>query len=102
MKPNVSQVGQVTEDLQDLNLRFLLLVRELAKAKDPSATLVTGLDKDAVETIGNLSLTEIEHLSTAPVMYFNLRFQADQISMLANNRRVPAMALNIASSTASK
>lgn len=67
----------INKDIISLNYQFLLLARDLAASSIGSVT--TGLTKEIITMLSEMSLDEIEELANSGLCLFNLRFNEEQM-----------------------
>jgi len=71
------------KDIISLNYHYLMIARELGKSN--AGRLLTGLPKNVLEKIAEMSLEEIEELaSTSGVCLVSIRFNETQMLKLLN------------------
>lgn len=87
MAPN-----SLLDDIQDLNLSYLLLVQRLLNEDRESAMFRLDMNADLADTIIRLSIKQLTQLSRTNQLLCNLRFtDADQLNMLVHNPRAQGL-----------
>ena len=77
------------KDIISINRQFLIIAREQAnsKPKDVCKDMATGLPKQILDRIGQLSTEEIEELAKSEISLFTLRISEKQIDNMLSNLR---------------
>lgn len=84
--------NSLLDDIQDLNLSYLLLVQRLLNEDRESAMFRLDLDADLANAIAGLSIKQLTQLSRTNQLLCNLRFtSADQLSLLVHNPRAQGL-----------
>ncbi|WP_110656234.1 flagellar transcriptional regulator FlhD [Salinicola halimionae] len=87
MAPN-----SLLDDIQDLNLSYLLLVQRLLNEDRESAMFRLDMNADLADTIIRLSIKQLTQLSRANQLLCNLRFtDAEQLNLLIHNPRAQGL-----------
>lgn len=87
MAPN-----SLLDDIQDLNLSYLLLVQRLLNEDRESAMFRLDMNADLADTIIRLSIKQLTQLSRTNQLLCNLRFtDAEQLNMLVHNPRAQGL-----------
>lgn len=82
------QPSSFLDDIQDLNLSYLLLVQRLLNDDRESAMFRLNLDAELADTIAELSIKQLTQLSRTNQLLCHLRFSdADQLQLLIHNPR---------------
>ncbi|WP_110687223.1 flagellar transcriptional regulator FlhD [Salinicola aestuarinus] len=90
--------NSLIDDIQDLNLSYLLLVQRLLNDDRESAMFRLNLDAELADTIGSLSIRQLTQLSRTNQLLCHLRFtSADQVNLLLHNPRAQGLSQTHAS-----
>ncbi|KFF49811.1 flagellar transcriptional regulator FlhD [Salinicola sp. JS01] len=80
------------EDIQDLNLSYLLLVQRLLNEDRETAMFRLNLDAEMADAIAGLSIKQLTQLSRTNQLLCHLRFSdARQLDLLLNNPRAQGL-----------
>ena len=83
---------QMTEEIREVNLSYMLLARQMVQQDKASAIYRLGISKEVADIIDNLSHGQILKMVSANLLL--CRFRIDDrliLEMLANNNRSHAM-----------
>ncbi|MDH4573327.1 MULTISPECIES: flagellar transcriptional regulator FlhD [Salinicola] len=84
--------NSLLDDIQDLNLSYLLLVQRLLNEDRESAMFRLDLNADLADTIGQLSIKQLTQLSRTNQLLCHLRFtDADKLNLLVHNPRAQGL-----------
>ncbi|CAO1663708.1 MULTISPECIES: flagellar transcriptional regulator FlhD [Salinicola] len=84
--------NSLLDDIQDLNLSYLLLVQRLLNEDRETAMFRLDLSADLADIIGRLSIKQLTQLSRSNQLLCNLRFtDADQLNLLIHNPRAQGL-----------
>lgn len=87
MPPN-----SLLDDIQDLNLSYLLLVQRLLNEDRESAMFRLDIDAGLADTVAALSIRQLTQLSRTNQLLCNLRFaSAEQLNLLVHNPRAQGL-----------
>ncbi|WP_110648273.1 flagellar transcriptional regulator FlhD [Salinicola peritrichatus] len=86
------QPSSLLDDIQDLNLSYLLLVQRLLNNDRESAMFRLNLDAEMADTIAELSIKQLTQLSRTNQLLCHLRFSdANQLKLLIHNPRAQSL-----------
>lgn len=84
--------NSLLDDIQDLNLSYLLLVQRLLNEDRESAMFRLDLNADMADTIARLSIKQLTQLSRTNQLLCNLRFtDASKLNLLIHNPRAQGL-----------
>jgi flagellar transcriptional activator FlhD len=79
------------QDIVSINRQFLIMAREVANS--PSGEIITGLSRQLLEKLSNLTLDQIEEIAQgAGVSLISVRLseeELDRLLSLQKSRRIP-------------
>jgi len=84
--------NSLLDDIQDLNLSYLLLVQRLLNEDRESAMFRLDLNAGLADVIAGLSIKQLTQLSRTNQLLCNLRFtDADKLNLLIHNPRAQGL-----------
>ena len=83
------------QDINDLNLFWLLKTRDLARQNRVKASVVLGLDISLVDEFARLSIGDMNTMAQAGVMLFCPRFRLVLWRELAKCRGAPSLSVRL-------
>lgn len=90
--------SSLLDDIQDLNLSYLLLAQRLLNEDRESAMFRLNLDAEMADTLSELSIKQLTQLARTNQLLCHLRFSsAKQIDLLLHNPRAQGLSQTHAS-----
>ena len=82
------KIDSVLDEIQDINLTYLLLAQRLLKEDYATAMFRLKIDQAMAEVLISLSAKQLSQMARTNQLLFRLHFDdADQVTKLTNNKR---------------
>ena len=82
------KIDSVLDEIQDINLTYLLLAQRLHKEDYATAMFRLKIDQAMAEVLISLSAKQLSQMARTNQLLFRLHFDdADQVTKLTNNKR---------------